>query len=94
MQPNYLCLHFYSKNSYSPLGVPEELSTRWIYNTTYDAFKQWIPASQADLYLKAGYYTVEVDEKFRVIAINSNFCYGFNVYVTYNCFSIEIWISC
>ncbi|ODM95237.1 Sphingomyelin phosphodiesterase [Orchesella cincta] len=64
--------------------IPTELRQDWVYETAYEAWKQWIPSEERENFLRAGFYVVEINEKMRAIVVNTNVCYGFNMWQTYS----------
>ncbi|XP_020811362.1 sphingomyelin phosphodiesterase [Drosophila serrata] len=76
-------------NLFSPEGVPNEISTKWLYEHLYNDWSKWLPAETKETILKGGYYTVSPRKGFRVIALNSNDCYTDNFWL-YNSGSDKI----
>lgn len=72
-----------SFNSPQENPIPGDLRQDWVYETAYDAWKQWIPYEERENFLKAGFYVVEVNSKLRALVVNTNVCYGFNMWQTY-----------
>lgn len=81
-------------NMYSPTSrtfsppssnpIPHDLRQDWVYETAYEAWKQWIPQQESENFLKAGYFAVEINQKMRALVVNTNVCYGFNMWQTYS----------
>ncbi|KAH8310080.1 hypothetical protein KR067_001763 [Drosophila pandora] len=61
-------------NLFSPEGVPDAVSTKWLYEHLYNDWSKWLPEETKDTILKGGYYTVSPKKGFRIISINSNDC--------------------
>ncbi|XP_037721090.1 sphingomyelin phosphodiesterase [Drosophila subpulchrella] len=68
-------------NLFSPEGVPDELSTKWLYEHLYNDWSRWLPEETKETILKGGYYTVVPRKGFRIIALNSNDCYTDNFWL-------------
>ncbi|XP_017020886.1 sphingomyelin phosphodiesterase [Drosophila kikkawai] len=68
-------------NLFSPEGVPDGISTKWLYEHLYNDWSKWLPAETKETILKGGYYTVSPRQGFRVIALNSNDCYTDNFWL-------------
>ncbi|ODM96222.1 Sphingomyelin phosphodiesterase [Orchesella cincta] len=70
-------------NMFSPFGVPSNYSTDWLYSAAARAWSHWIPKESIHNFLHAGFYDVEVDHYFRVIVLNTNLCYGYNFWQSF-----------
>ncbi|XP_070138052.1 sphingomyelin phosphodiesterase 1 [Drosophila bipectinata] len=68
-------------NLFSPEGVPDEISTKWLYEHLYNDWSKWLPEETKETILKGGYYTVSPKKGFRIIALNSNDCYTDNFWL-------------
>ncbi|EDW15479.1 uncharacterized protein Dmoj_GI24854 [Drosophila mojavensis] len=68
-------------NLFSPEGVPDEISTKWLYEHLYNDWSKWLPADTKETILKGGYYTVSPEKGFRIIALNGNDCYTDNFWL-------------
>ncbi|XP_018576214.1 sphingomyelin phosphodiesterase 1 [Anoplophora glabripennis] len=69
---------------YSPEDVLQnQISTQWIFNLSVTEWSRWLPESTQDTILKGGYYSVLIKPGFRIIAINSNFCFTSNLWLMY-----------
>jgi len=66
---------------YNPGNVPSHLSTRWVLSATHNSWMSWIDPESADEYLRHGHYTVKIRDNFRILVLNTNLCFGFNLYV-------------
>jgi len=64
--------------------IPGDLRTDWTYEVAYESWKQWIPSDQAESFLRSGNYAVEINPRFRVLVVNTNVCYGFNMWQVYD----------
>lgn len=73
-------------NLFSPTEnttIPEALRQDWLYKTAYESWKRWIPPKEKNNFLRGGYFAVEINEKMRVLVVNTNICYSFNLWQTY-----------
>ncbi|BFF93101.1 sphingomyelin phosphodiesterase [Drosophila madeirensis] len=68
-------------NLFSPEGVPDDVSTKWLYEHLYNDWSKWLPVETKETILKGGYYTVSPRQGFRIIALNSNDCYTDNFWL-------------
>ncbi|KAH8278475.1 hypothetical protein KR018_003847 [Drosophila ironensis] len=68
-------------NLFSPEGVPDEVSTKWLYEHLYNDWSKWLPEETKETILKGGYYTVSPKKGFRIISLNSNDCYTDNFWL-------------
>ncbi|EDV91428.1 sphingomyelin phosphodiesterase 1 [Drosophila grimshawi] len=71
-------------NLFSPEGVPNEVSTKWLYEHLYEDWSKWLPKETKETILKGGYYTVSPQKGFRIIALNGNDCYTDNYWLYYS----------
>lgn len=71
-------IHFFIR--FSPFGVPAEFSTDWLYSAAARAWTKWLPKDSIHNFVHAGFYDVEIDPFFRIIVLNTNLCYGYNLY--------------
>lgn len=59
-----------------------ESSMDWLYKAFLDSWGDWIPDKTVEpTIMKGGYYSVLFQEGFRIIAVNSNFCYILNFWL-------------
>ncbi|XP_035713673.1 sphingomyelin phosphodiesterase isoform X2 [Folsomia candida] len=72
-------------NMYPPEETWGDFPLRWMYHSVGDAFGDFLPADQMELFLKYGYYTVisKADPNLRIIALNTNLCYVNNFWLPY-----------
>nr|CAH7714813.1 unnamed protein product [Callosobruchus chinensis] len=69
---------------YSSESITEDsLSTKWVFDAAWKAWSKWLPADVESTVRHAGYYSVLVKPGFRVIGINSNFCFVHNLWLFY-----------
>ncbi|KAL1509127.1 hypothetical protein ABEB36_003915 [Hypothenemus hampei] len=59
-------------------GVPNNLSTKWLFDLIQKEWSEWLPDSTLDTISKGGYYTVSPRKGFRIIVINTNVAYNVN----------------
>jgi len=66
--------------------IPEDLRTDWVYDVAYESWGSdengagWIPTEEKTRFLKSGHYAIRISDRFRVFVINTNVCYGFNLW--------------
>ncbi|KAI8354462.1 Metallo-dependent phosphatase-like protein [Mortierella sp. GBAus27b] len=53
----------------------------WLYNSLADDWSRWLPADATNSVKKYGAYTVSPSPGFRIISLNTNFCYTLNFYL-------------
>ncbi|CAB3377350.1 Hypothetical predicted protein [Cloeon dipterum] len=72
-------------NSFGPLKPvgPTNMTTQWLFDAAAEAWSQWLPAEALETVRQGGFYSVEVQPGFRIIAINSNLCYVLNWWQIY-----------
>jgi sphingomyelin phosphodiesterase len=56
------------------------MTTKWLFEAAAEAWKNWLPADALETVKQGGFYSVQVQPGFRIIAINSNLCYILNWY--------------
>lgn len=75
-------------NIFAPDYITDDaLSTRWLYEVLADVWidkTRWLPESTRATILRGGYYEVEVQEGFRVVALNNMYCYTLNWWVLHD----------
>ncbi|KAF5270328.1 hypothetical protein FQR65_LT05516 [Abscondita terminalis] len=70
---------------YPPTEVTEpNLSIEWLFRFLAEEWSRWLPASTLETIRRGGYYTVLVKPGFRIIALNSNVCFTYNVWLLFN----------
>jgi hypothetical protein len=62
-----------------PTGATN-MTTKWLFEAAAEAWKNWLPADALETVKQGGFYSVQVQPGFRIIAINSNLCYILNWY--------------
>lgn len=68
--------------SFAPSSVADErVSSKWLYEFIASEWSQWLPETAMATLRKGGYYTLLVRKGLRVIALNNNHCFTFNVSV-------------
>ncbi|CAH1974692.1 unnamed protein product [Acanthoscelides obtectus] len=68
----------------SPESVTDSnLSTKWLFEEAWNAWSKWLPGGAEKTVKHAGYYSVLVKPGFRIIGINSNFCFVHNLWLFY-----------
>ncbi|KAG0380984.1 hypothetical protein BGX24_001693 [Mortierella sp. AD032] len=53
----------------------------WLYNSLASAWSRWLPSDAANSVKNFGAYTVSPSPGFRIISLNTNFCYTMNFYL-------------
>ncbi|XP_025831758.1 sphingomyelin phosphodiesterase-like isoform X2 [Agrilus planipennis] len=71
-------------NQYAPESITGEYSTKWLFSLIQHEWSKWLPESTYETIKRGGYYTVKVNNKFRIIALNSNVCYTANFWLLYD----------
>jgi sphingomyelin phosphodiesterase len=61
------------------MSLPANLTANWLYELAAYYWEGWIPG-QSDNILRGGYYSYEVNPNFKVISLNTMFCYNYNLY--------------
>lgn len=51
----------------------------WLYNALADLYSDWLPAEAIESLRVDGYYSTLVMPGFRIIAVNSMYCYTLNL---------------
>jgi sphingomyelin phosphodiesterase len=64
---------------FAPSWAPAEFTSKWLYEAAGEAWKEWIPEETTETFLQNGYYHTLIVPGFRVVVLNTNFCYGFNL---------------
>ncbi|KAJ8921813.1 hypothetical protein NQ315_008445 [Exocentrus adspersus] len=69
---------------YSPGNILQnQLSTQWIFNLSASEWSRWLPKNTQGTIRNGGYYSVLARPGFRIIALNSNFCFTSNLWLIY-----------
>lgn len=72
-------------NYYSPKNVTGlNISTNWLFRLAAEEWTRWLPVQARATILKGGYYTVLAKPGFRIIALNSNVCFTYNIWLIYD----------
>ncbi|KAF8966369.1 hypothetical protein BGZ46_000380 [Entomortierella lignicola] len=53
----------------------------WLYSSLADEWSRWLPSDAVNSVRKYGAYTVSPTPGFRIISLNTNFCYTMNFYL-------------
>ena len=62
----------------------EHLKGDWIYGNLTAVYGEWLDAEAMETFAKYGYYTMLAADQFRIVAVNSNFCLGYNFWMNHN----------
>ncbi|KAB0799307.1 hypothetical protein PPYR_07187 [Photinus pyralis] len=68
-------------NLFAPEKVDANLQTLWLFRLVAELWQAWLPADTKNTILRGGYYTVLVKPGFRIIALNSNVCATYNLWL-------------
>lgn len=73
-------------NLYSPPGLQadEGILAQWLFDFAAEQWASWLPNSTYATIREEGYYTVLIRPGFRIVALNSNVCYGSNWWLFHN----------
>ncbi|XP_039267442.2 sphingomyelin phosphodiesterase-like [Styela clava] len=72
----------FPSNNYPPFGnTKESRSSSWIYETLAEVWSPWLPEHALRTVKLGAYYTVVVQPGFRIVSLNTNFCYSENWWV-------------
>ena len=76
----------YPCNSFPTDDNIDDVSLRddWIYGNLTDFWGEWLTQEALNTFSKYGYYTMSISPTFRIVAINSNFCVGYNFWMNHN----------
>ncbi|XP_069688528.1 sphingomyelin phosphodiesterase-like isoform X2 [Periplaneta americana] len=75
----------YPVNAFAPQHITDEkVSTNWLYSLLAEEWSVWLPPETKETILRGGYYTVLVKPGFRIVTLNSNFCYILNWWLIYD----------
>jgi len=65
-------------------GQMPEHNISWVYNALADNFAQFLTPSALETFRASGYYTLVHKPGFRIISINTNFCYTMNFWLLHS----------
>lgn len=69
-------------SSFAPNAVTDaSINSKWLYNFVADEWSNWLPQSALDTLRNGGYYTFIIKPRLRVVALNNNLCFTFNMWV-------------
>ncbi|XP_026477056.1 sphingomyelin phosphodiesterase-like [Ctenocephalides felis] len=71
-------------NLFSPTNVTDTVSTQWLYNASADVISLFMSNKAAETIRNGGYYTVQPKPGLRVIALNNNVAYIYNLWLLYD----------
>ncbi|KAE8628367.1 hypothetical protein XENTR_v10007483 [Xenopus tropicalis] len=61
-------------NSFPPPYVQGNLSSHWLYHSMAQEWHHWLPQSALSTLRTAGFYTVPIGPRLRLVSLNMNFC--------------------
>ena len=61
-------------SSYPTAPTDEEHDVSWLYDALADQYSRWIPPSDLSRFRESGFYSTEIQQGLRAVAINSNMC--------------------
>lgn len=77
-------------NIYAPSEIQDsEFSTQWLYDYSALSWSTWLPYDALKTVRQGGYYSVQIDEGFRLIVLNNNDCYIYNFWLLYGSNSLN-----
>ncbi|CAB3360245.1 Hypothetical predicted protein [Cloeon dipterum] len=65
------------------ISIPDNVSSRWLYETARDSWSQWLPPDTHNDILSGGFYATQASDELWIIGINNNFCYNYNFWTLY-----------
>ncbi|KAM8976241.1 sphingomyelin phosphodiesterase [Pelodytes ibericus] len=71
-------------NSFPPPYVHGNLSSRWLYDAMEQAWHTWLPNTALETLRTAGFYTVRIGPRLRLVSLNMNFCATENFWLLIN----------
>ena len=71
-------------NSFPPNYIQGKDAENWLYNASAKAWGHWLPADTMKDIQRGGYYTVLIQDGFRLVSLNMNFCNNQNWWLLIN----------
>nr|XP_002130732.2 sphingomyelin phosphodiesterase-like [Ciona intestinalis] len=73
----------FPSNNFPPASVNTgaAYSAQWFYNALWKAWSVWLPSSTKETIELGGFYSTLVKPGFRIVSLNTNFCYTENWWV-------------
>ncbi|KAK5650745.1 hypothetical protein RI129_001774 [Pyrocoelia pectoralis] len=69
---------------YPPQSITGDLSIKWLFHYIAEEWSRWLPTSSLSTIRQGGFYTVLVKPGYRIIALNSNVCFTYNIWLVYD----------
>lgn len=60
-------------------AVDEAVSSKWLFEFVADLWSDWLPQASVKSLRENGYYTFVHRPGFRIIVLNNNLCFSFNM---------------
>ncbi|XP_003738497.1 sphingomyelin phosphodiesterase [Galendromus occidentalis] len=76
--------NMFTRTTESKPGEPDPKflkKTQKLYDFLWESWKQWLPAEAEENFRKHGYYTARPRKGLKVISLNTNYCYYFNLWL-------------
>lgn len=71
---------FFFSVSFAPHAVTDAtINSKWLYEYVAAEWSTWLPQSALDTLRIGGYYTFVIKPHLRVVALNNNLCFTFNM---------------
>ncbi|RWS14662.1 sphingomyelin phosphodiesterase-like protein 2, partial [Dinothrombium tinctorium] len=65
-------------NMFPPPSERNPFDLKWLYETLYEQWKQWIPENSVKSFKYGGYYVKNITRSLKAIVMNTNFCARLN----------------
>ncbi|KAF5302827.1 hypothetical protein FQA39_LY02007 [Lamprigera yunnana] len=73
-----------SGNFPPPWNKDDKHSIDWLYNELNKQWEQWLPKSEKNSILRGGFFSVLIQPGFRLISLNTNYCYIYSWWLYVN----------
>lgn len=80
-QYNYDCCNknVCLKNSFAPDSTGDLVNSKWLYEFAAEQWSEWLPESALSTLRIGGYYSYVFRPGYRIIVLNNNLCFEFNM---------------
>ena len=68
-------------NNYPTSSVSGYDNPGWLYQTLGEYFAPWLSESALEVFKMDGFYSIDINNELRIIAINSNMCLNYNFFL-------------